>query len=145
MTRLILSSLLFLTLLWAQPAQAQLIQRMSTAELSKLMNEEGYSTTVDADGDLIWKIEGYRTLLVIGSSKNNLLFRASFAQKGVPLSKVNAWNQSKRYSRAYLDSDGDPALQLDLDMDGGVGKERIKDFLKTCGISLRTWLKEVVN
>ena len=41
--------------------------------------------------------------------------------------------------------DGDICLELDLDMAGGVTVARIKDFIKTCKVSLIAFEKEVVK
>jgi len=146
LNRLLLSCFVF-TVLWSVPlaAQAQGISRIDTALLGRILAEEGYAYTTDKDGDFIWKMEGYRTLLAVAKDKTSLTFRASFSSKGVGLSKINAWNQSKRFSKTYLDDSEDPILQLDLDLAGGVSRERIKDYLRTCRISLTTWISEVVN
>jgi hypothetical protein len=37
----------------------------------------------------------------------------------VSMSQVNDWNKVKRFSRAYIDKDGDPALEFDVDLDDG--------------------------
>jgi hypothetical protein len=60
------------------------------------------------------------------------------------LKDVNEWNRTKRYSRSYLDEEGDPFLELDLDLAGGVLKERIVDFLSTCRQSFLIWYDEVL-
>ena len=61
------------------------------------------------------------------------------------MDKINAWNAGKRYSRSYLDEEKDPCLELDLDLAGGVTRERIVDFLLTCKQSLATCEKEVLR
>jgi hypothetical protein len=42
------------------------------------------------------------------------------------LKTANTWNREKRYSKASLDSDNDPALEWELDMSAGVGPDYIK-------------------
>jgi hypothetical protein len=37
----------------------------------------------------------------------------------VPLERINEWNRSQRFGRAYLDKDGDPVIEMDLDLDDG--------------------------
>lgn len=42
-------------------------------------------------------------------------------RKGVSLEQLNRWNSTKRFVRAYRDSEGDPVLVMDVDTDlGGV-------------------------
>jgi hypothetical protein len=59
------------------------------------------------------------------------------------LQRINAWNQEKRFSRAYLDKDGDPVLESDLRLTDGVTRETVVSFLKIFEISLSafaTWI-----
>ena len=128
----------------AGTAQAQaVVSQTSTAQLESIMKQEGYSYTVDKDGDLVWKIDGYSALLLIPKDKASILFRASF-DGDVPLSRINSWNRTKKYSRSYLDHENDPVLELDLDLEGGVTRARIASFLKTSNISFSVWRNEVL-
>lgn len=40
-------------------------------------------------------------------------------RKGFSLEKLNEWNQTKRFVRAYRDTDNDPVLVMDVDTDKG--------------------------
>lgn len=40
-------------------------------------------------------------------------------RKGFSLEKLNEWNATKRFVRAYRDSDNDPVLVMDVDTDKG--------------------------
>lgn len=40
-------------------------------------------------------------------------------RKGFPLEKLNDWNRTKRFVRAYRDNDNDPVLVMDVDTDKG--------------------------
>ena len=35
----------------------------------------------------------------------------------VSLDKLNEWNRTKRFGRAFLDAENDPILQMDVDLD----------------------------
>lgn len=37
----------------------------------------------------------------------------------ITLDQINDWNKSQRFGRAYLDKDGDPILEMDVDLDDG--------------------------
>jgi hypothetical protein len=113
--------------------------------MAAILKSEGYAHTVDPDGNIIWTIEGYKTTLIISTDKKSVQFYASFGDGNATLKKVNEWNKGKKYSKSYLDDDGDPVLELDLDLEGGVTRERIVDYLKTCRSSFTAWLKEVVQ
>jgi hypothetical protein len=59
------------------------------------------------------------------------------------LNIVNDWNRNNYYSRSYVDQGGDPTLELELDLTGGVTEARIIDFFKTCENHFSRWRKEI--
>lgn len=70
----------------------------------------------------------------------SLQLYAGFTMDDPPsLERVNEWNQKRRFSRAYLDEDGDPVLEADLDLAGGVADEAIRAFLDLFEASLRAF------
>ncbi len=123
----------------------EVLESISAPGLQQIFKDEGYSFETDKDGDVIWKIEGVRALVIRSEKGNNIAFRQSYKNNNTTLAKINAWNKSKKFSRSYLDDDGDPVLSLDLELDGGITKARIVDFLKTCRISMAAWSKEVLQ
>jgi hypothetical protein len=46
------------------------------------------------------------------------------------LDKVNSWNTDRRFSRAYIGSTGNPHLEADLDLAGGVTVATVKKFVE---------------
>ena len=52
-------------------------------------------------------------------------------KSGSLLEVVNNWNKSQRFGRAYLDSENDPILEMDVDLDdGGVSQMLFIDNLE---------------
>lgn len=132
----------------AQAQAENIISKLSRVSLKEILSAEGYSAEYDdTRGDWVqWKIEGFKCFVIVSPGGTALQFFAVFkATDNTSLGKVNGWNRSKRFSRTYLDTDGDPCLELDLDLKGGVTRERITDFLKTAKLSFETWRKEVLN
>ncbi len=116
-------------------------------QVYKLMHDEGYAVEKTEKGFVQWKIEGTKTLMFVTKDSKSIQFYVSFSDGNATLEKVNAWNSTKRYSRSYLDDDGDPCLELELDLDleGGVTEARVIDFLTTCRVSLDGWYADVVK
>ena len=53
-------------------------------------------------------------------------------ENGSTLELMNEWNANKRFSKAYLDEEKDPYLELDLNLDfGGVSEESFRDTVET--------------
>jgi len=134
-------------LLCSGPAFAQqnkVLSMITKEQLLKVMQEGGYSVVLNERKNLSWQIDGKRAVIFVNDGGKSLQFYAGFTGI-VDLQVLNEWNKSKRYSRSYLDSAGDPSLELDLDLDGGVTVARIYDFLKTCEISFNLWRKHIAQ
>jgi hypothetical protein len=52
--------------------------------------------------------------------------------ENVTTEKLNTWNREKRFARAYLDSVGDPVIEMDVDMDfDGLPRVNVVESLNT--------------
>ncbi len=62
---------------------------------------------------------------------SSILIKAGYdLTNGISASKVNEWNREKRFAKAYIDDDGDPFLELDVNLDfEGVGNKNFEDTL----------------
>jgi hypothetical protein len=59
-------------------------------------------------------------------------FYTGFTDVDLTLQQVNDWNAAERWVRTYVDKDGDPVLEMDLDLDfGGLKRELFWDNLAT--------------
>ncbi|MDR2613284.1 MAG: YbjN domain-containing protein [Deltaproteobacteria bacterium] len=149
---LALASLAFLTLS-SRPLTAEgdgIYRNITPAQLLAIMHDSlGFEAedVSDEDGPKVrWDImEGKKAFILIQNESQALMFYYGTSGTQATLQDVNRWNQGYRFSRAYLDKDGDPILELDLDMEGGVTEARIRDYLKTCKQSLNGFLSEVIN
>lgn len=89
----------------------------------------------------VLKLNGYNLILIAGDSDIQLL--ASFRGIRVTLSRINEWNKTKKFTRAYLDKDNNPALESDLDFEGGVTLESIGRFLGIFAASVDIFAKHI--
>lgn len=49
---------------------------------------------------------------------------------GLNASTINEWNRDKRFAKAYIDDEGDPFLEMDINLDyDGSGDENFQDSL----------------
>ncbi len=56
-------------------------------------------------------------------------FYAGFPVEGIfPTAQINSWNGTHRFGRAYIDEDGNAALEMDLDA-VGTSRRQIKDVI----------------
>ena len=125
--------------------QGSVLDTITLDQMTAIMKKEGYSVKTDERGVILWKLDGINAQMFVAKDGHSLQFHSAFGDGNATLKKVNKWNRTKRYSRTYLDDEGDPHLELDLDLAGGVSRNRIIDFLRTCRLSLVLWVQEVVK
>ena len=56
----------------------------------------------------------------------------------MPMEMANLWNRDRRFARVYLDSSGDPFIEMDIGLAGdGIGRKNFDDALETWRILLQ--------
>ncbi|MEJ2380164.1 MAG: YbjN domain-containing protein [Gammaproteobacteria bacterium] len=136
------------SLLWFAPGvraaqEPTLVTKVTPEQWKNIMTGEGYAvSTTGNEGQLLWKIEGFSTYVYVQNDGQIILFRKRFAGN-VPEKAINEWNRTKRFSTSYLDSRGRPNLKIYLVLKGGVGRDRIIDYLKTCHTSFILWVRHL--
>ncbi len=130
-----------LAMLGATPAAAQKVEANNPATVQAVLQSGGYKPEMKKDGTgdplLMIDAQGYKMMVLFFGCKNNVgcksvsFYAATKAAKTIDLSSVNKWNAQHRFGRAFLDSDGDPTLQYDLNLDvGGMSPELFTDTLE---------------
>lgn len=136
---------------FAVPGDDKIYKSITSEEMFELMKAAGYDVSYDDDDEpaddtlIVWLIKGTRATMFFYDDNKALQMYCVHTKANVDLDDVNEWNMSKRFSRAYLDEDDDPCLELDLDLAGGVTKARILDYLETCVVSVSTWRSTVIK
>ncbi len=69
--------------------------------------------------------------------------RFSITGTGATHQTMTEWNRTKLFSTAYIDTDGDAVLESDLDLEGGVTPDRVKNFFTTFDSSLEQFLATI--
>ncbi|GAA5216167.1 YbjN domain-containing protein [Corallincola platygyrae] len=144
----LLITLLFAAPSWAGPSKTQvkaalevlqeavddmggsgLVKRYSLAELENLIRAEGYKNIrVRESGSIIFAHDDTNYMLQLYDDGDLQLYYGA-SGLSVTVHDMNEWNVSKRLSRAYIDSDGDPGLESDLLANGGLSEEIVKQFI----------------
>ncbi|MEI9850087.1 MAG: YbjN domain-containing protein [Sphingomonas sp.] len=69
-----------------------------------------------------------------------------FTDPVVSTDRINEWNRDHRYGRAYIDKEGDPVVEMDVDLDkGGISRALFDDYVATwgqVGATFRTFVTE---
>ncbi len=124
---------------------SEVIERLDGRQVQTILGDLGFTgSEIDSDDDVIVNMQGYRVLILVGSDAGrSLMARFAVTGTGATLQTVNDWNRTKRYSRAYLDDEGDPILESDLDLEGGVDRKRVEDFFRTFNGTLTLFLRDL--
>ncbi len=79
-----------------------------------------------------------------GKDCDDILFTAPWSGES-SLERVNNWNREKRFGRAYIDTDGDPALDMAVNIDYGVTTKNIEDTFDWWSKAMSRFEEQVVN
>lgn len=114
---------------WTVPARAQMVRAQDPGSVARSLQQGGYAAKPDTDkvGDpMITSGVNGSTFQVYfyncTDHKNcaTVQFRSGYSLKQrVSLERINEFNRSQRFGRAYLDKEGDPILEMDVDLDDG--------------------------
>jgi hypothetical protein len=136
-------------LLACAPAAAKPIPDggVTAREVADVLQAEGYKAEIGVDGVGDPKItsaaEG-KTFIVLfyGCKEGRCVayqMHAGFDVATSPgLAKINEWNRKNRFGRAFLDTEDDPIVEMDVDTEKGFTTEAISN-------NLATWLAVLSN
>ncbi|GAA4497882.1 YbjN domain-containing protein [Pseudaeromonas paramecii] len=109
-----------------QSSSQGLVDRYSLADLERIIKAEGYSSvTTKGDNKVVFKSDGHIFSLFLYKDGDLQIY---FGAQGVKVTTddINKWNKEHRLSRAYLDDDGDLALEADMFANGGLNEKMVK-------------------
>lgn len=73
----------------------------------------------------------------------SFMLRAGFAARGQTEAQMAGWNRSQRFGKAYLDEAGNPVVELDVNMAGGVTRANIEDTFDRWQLTLNKFAGHV--
>lgn len=128
---LLLAVFFFNRPIWAQGQE--IIKQVDDAKVGSILSGLGIEYEKLHDGAFRFQLRGYQTIMFHETTRLQLY--AGFLVKA-PLTKVNEWNMTRQFSRAYLDPEGDVVIESDLDLVGGVTRVNIEEFFRTFRLSV---------
>ncbi len=129
-------------LVLAGPVSAQQMRERITAEqLTGLLRDKGMEGKVNERGNVIIETNGTKIVFFISGQTLQAYFGLSGTKANV--TSVNEWNKTKRFGRAYIDGDGDPCVELDYDLEGGVTDDNVKVWFDTVTAIVRSFKAHV--
>jgi len=106
----------------------------------KAMQDFGLVATMEKDGQgdpkISSRVSDTKFSVVFYGCQDNencssVMFKAGYdLTNGISASKANEWNREKRFAKAYIDDEGDPFIEFDVNLDyDGVGSKNFEDTL----------------
>ncbi len=80
-----------------------------------------------------------------GENCDDIQFIASWSDIEISLQDVNEWNSKKRFGKAYLDSEGDPVLEISINTDYGISKKNLEDSFDWWTIAIKGFKKDILE
>ena len=117
-------------------AQQQLKKSYTDEELIEILRNDGYRAIDHTDDRVISiKVDGVTYVLYVYEDDDLQLY---FGVSGyaVDAADMDAWNRTKRLSRAYIDDEGDPILEADLLANAGYTEEQFLEWFKVFNYSV---------
>ncbi|NET57023.1 MAG: YbjN domain-containing protein [Symploca sp. SIO2E6] len=120
-------------MLTAEITQAQNVseEKIVTFGSSKLLEETLESLELGYqkldNGVYSFPIGQYKA--IVFHSEKDIQLYIEFTGIRVTLNEINEWNKNKRFSRAYINEEGNPVLAADLDLEAGVYPPRFRRFI----------------
>lgn len=151
---LVATSLGLSSLLASIPSQAQ--DLITAKDPNVILNvAKGFgSAKLDKDdgGDpmIVGRMDGVRYGIYFYGCKNgkdcdDIQFTAAWDEDKFDPADINDWNLTKRYGRAYVDKDGDPTIDMVVNLDYGVSEANLEDSFNWWGVVLREFEKQVLK
>lgn len=132
----------------ARPALAQNVTASNPESVASVIRGKGFEveTTKDSGGDPMLRAEGkgYKfTVLFYGCTSGRdcatLGLYAGWTGASADLGRINEWNRTNRFGRAYIDKENDPVIEMDIDLDdGGMSRPLFED-------NIEFWMSVMAN
>ena len=149
-----LSGLLLMTALCVNSASASgLIDATAPERILEMVKGFGSAALeTDSEGDpkIVGRIDGTRYGLFFYGCKANkdcddIQLNAAWSGVEVTNEDLNNWNRKARYSKAYLDNEGDPVLEMTVNLDHGVSARNLEDSFNWWNRAVKAFKKDVLK
>lgn len=126
------------------------VTSMTLEVFQKIVQGMGFECTRGKDGNgkdetfFTFKAEGYKVAAFVPDPGFLELYNA-FTDVAPTPAIVNEWNQTNRFSRAYVDKDGNATIEDDLIVSGGVTRENVEIFVKTFRDTVSRWARFAID
>lgn len=135
-------------------ASAQMVSSSNPFAVMKAMQDEGYVATLGTDNagepKISSKISNSNFSVYFygcdnGSDCLSVQFSAGYTMDPpIAQSTMNAWNEAKRFGKAFVDDEGNPWIQMDvIMMNQGVSTDVFNDYLNLWRLLIEDFERQI--
>ncbi len=114
----------------------EVFDTMTATRVERILRSFGDVTYEEVNTN-VYRINLEGTKILLKKNDKTLLLYCGWSGKQVSLSRINEWNKTKRFAKAYIDNEGDPVLESDYELTGGVTEQNVKEWMKTYVLFLK--------
>ena len=123
-----------LTLTTAYAAET-IIKKMTPEQLAIIVKDMGApKIQVENETTIFFSLNNIAIMAEIQGEGTDVRLISIIEMEGsqdTKLLRVNNWNKEKRFSKAYVDDDGDIVFEHDVDFEKGITQEQLKQSIRT--------------
>ncbi len=123
-----------LTLTTAYAAET-IIKKMTPEQLAIIVKDMGApKIQVENETTIFFSLNNIAIMAEIQGEGTDVRLISIIEMEGsqdTKLLRVNNWNKEKRFSKAYVDDDGDIVFEHDVDFEKGITQEQLRQSIRT--------------
>ena len=125
-------------------ADEDVVAKMTAGKIERIM--KAFSDVKDTkevgDGAYSFTVDGLKVLL---TNKGSSMQLQAWFDGEATLSRINEWNRTRRFTQAYTTEKGEPALESDILLTGGVTERNVKEWMKMYVSGLEAFKKHLAE
>lgn len=148
----VLMTLFCSALVWAGSPQSLITAEMPERilEVAKGFGRASLEQDTEGDPKISGRMDGTKYTLHFygcegGVKCKDIQFSAAWSGTGLTVNKMNDWNRTKRFGKAYIDSEGDPVLEMPVNLQFGVSQQNLEDTFDWWMSILKVFKQEILN
>lgn len=145
----------FLLVAGAAPASARdLVTAGDVGTVLDIAKGFGSAELEDTAGDpkISGRMEGIKYVVLFygctdGKDCQTIQFYAGWDTEpgAVDVDDLNTWNRDNRFSKAYIDGDGDPAIEMDVSLERGVSYGNLDEWFSWWKTSITSFKQKIID
>ncbi|WP_051202195.1 YbjN domain-containing protein [Ferrimonas senticii] len=78
-----------------------------------------------------------------GQNCRDLIFNAAWQNPGMDMRAINRWNSNSRYGKAFFDDEGDPTIEMAVNLHLGVSRSNFADTIEWWFASMQQFSQQM--